>query len=131
MRITRTRIVQIAIVVLVVSYPVVSEIVYHRSISPGSATHFMEFEEKVSPESSVHIFAAEKGELLQFEGLLPRRGLLALPSAAPSYYFNRSGVFIGWVRDPGDMEVPAQFRSIGEVKTVTFEEAKGMLSGDE
>ncbi len=129
MKLTRSRLIEIVVVLLVISYPVISEVIYHRDISPGDSEHFTEFAEMISHESSVRIFETSEGTMVQFRGLLPRPGLLAIPSAAPDYYFNDGGTFVGWVRDPGDMQIPKRFDPIGKVELITFEEAKRQIAG--
>lgn len=120
---TWSRILEITVVLLVISYPIVSEVIYHRAISPGDAKHFSEFTDKISRESGVSVFETTEGTLLRFRGLLPQRGLLAVPSASPAYYFDEAGNFVGWVQDPGDMPTPDQFQAIGETKRLPYEEA--------
>jgi hypothetical protein len=124
MKLTRSRITEIAVVLLVISYPVISEVIYYRGISPGDEKHFSEFSDMISQESSVQVFETSDGTLLQFRGLLPRPGLLAVPSSAPIYYFNEAGGFVGWVQDPGDMKIPERFQAIGEGKLISLDEAR-------
>jgi len=127
MKLTRSRILETTVVLLVILYPVTSEVIYHRAISPGDASHFNEFTDKISQQSLVRVFDSSDGTIMQFHGLLPRPGLLALPSAAPFYYFDESGAFVGWVRDPGDMSIPEKWQAIGEAKLISFEEVKGRI----
>lgn len=123
MKLTRSRLLEIIVVLLVISYPIVSEIIYHRDISPAGLTEFSEFAGKFHESSSVRVFEATDGQIMEFNGLGPRRGLLAIPSAAPQYYFDESGAFQGWVCDPGDMKTPERFLATGEVELISFDEA--------
>lgn len=129
MKLNRSRTIEIVVILLVISYPVISEVIYHRDISPGELEYFTEFSDMISHESSVRVFETSEGTIVQFLGLLPRPGLLAIPSAAPYYYFDDGGTFVGWVRDPGDMKIPERFHPIGEVELITFEEVKRQISG--
>lgn len=124
MKLTRSRLLEIIVVLLVISYPVVSEIIYHRDISPSGRSDFGEFAGMLHESSSVLVFEAEDSPIMKFTGLGPRRGLLAVPSAAPQYYFDESGAFLGWVRDPGDMETPDRFQATGKAELISIEEAR-------
>ena len=128
MKLTRSRFLEIAVVVSVISYPIVSEIIYQRRISPGEARYFPEFIGRLNDDRSVSIFDAEEGTLYHFQGKLPGPFLLAVPSSAPWYYFDESGAFVGWVSDPGDMKIPKRFKSVGKGVLVSFDEAAARLS---
>ena len=52
---------------------------------------------------------------------------LAVPSAAPQCYFDESGTFQGWVRDPGDMKTPKRFLAIGDTELISFDEAANRI----
>lgn len=123
MKITRSRLIEIIVVLLVISYPIASEIIYHRDISPSGRGEFHQFTGMLHESASVRVFEAESGMLMKFTGLGPRRGLLAVPSAAPQYYFDESGTYQGWVRDPGDMKTPERFSAVGAAELIPFDEA--------
>jgi hypothetical protein len=129
MKLTRSRFLDIAFVVLFISYPIVSEIIYQRRISPGESKHFPEFIGRIDEDRPVSIFDAEEGTLYHFQGKLPGPFLLAVPSSAPWYYFEESGSFVGWASDPGDMKIPDRFKTIGKGEVVSFEEAVTRLGG--
>ncbi|NLT70981.1 MAG: hypothetical protein GXX91_09840 [Verrucomicrobiaceae bacterium] len=131
MKPTRSRVIEITVVLLVISYPVISEWIYHRDISPGEATHFSEFSGKIRHQTSVRVFEARDGTLFQFRGFGPRAGLLAVPSSTPIYYFDEDGTFAGWVKDPGDMEIPERFQAIGEAEHISIKEAHRRMFGQE
>lgn len=123
MKLTRSRLLEIIVVLLVLSYPFVSEIIYHRDISPSSRSDFTEFLGMLDESSSVRVLDTADGRIMKFTGFGPRRGLLAIPSSAPQYFFDESGVFLEWVRDPGDMETPERFQATVEGELISFEEA--------
>lgn len=129
MKTARSRFLEITVVVLVISYPIVSEIIYQLRISPGESKYFPEFIERIDEDRPVRIFDAEEGTLYHFQGKLPGPFLLAVPSSAPCYYFDESGAFVGWVSDPGDMKIPERFKTIGKGELVSFGEAVARLSG--
>jgi len=120
---------EIVVVLLVISCFGFSEVMYHRHVSPGGARHFDEFADKLSREGLVRVFDARDGTLMEFTGSPSDYGVISIPSSSPRYYFDEKRTFVGWVRDPGDMEIPERFQPIGEAKLISFEEAKVRIYG--
>ncbi len=113
---------------LFISWLVLSQMVYQKQISPGDAVRLIEFDGKISRKASVRVFESRAGTLMEFDGLLPSLWVWALPSAAPSYYFDETGRFVGWVADPGDMPTPEQWHPIGKVEFISYDEAMSRIA---
>ncbi len=114
---------------LIVSWPVVSGVVYRRQISPGDAVHLAEFDGKIPRKASVRVFESRAGTLMEFKGFLPSLWLLVVPpSARPSYYFDETGRFVGWVDDPGDKPTPEQWHPVGKVEVISYDEAMSRIA---
>ena len=96
----------IAVVALLPTYWIGSEVYYACQISPhGIATVSDFFKQFGEPKS---IYTVKQGEKYYYEfvGFLPPPKLLgALPSGPPAYVFDQQGHFVNWCSDIGDNDV--------------------------
>ncbi|MEM7600034.1 MAG: hypothetical protein AAF357_01305 [Verrucomicrobiota bacterium] len=113
---------------VILCYPIGSEIIYRRDISPSGLSMFREFTGKLDEEALARVFEGKDGRVLRFTGRAPRRGLLTMPSSPPHYYFHESGNFLDWERNPEDNGIPERFEATGKGRRMSFEDASEILS---
>lgn len=136
MKITRSQVIEFVVVSFVIggllTYFIRAEIQYAKDIYPGDRKLFVEFKDLISTDRQVRVFDSPSGRLFEFSGNLPQgKASGAIPSSAPNYYFDMSGNFVGWVGDPGDSDIPAEWRAVGEVEVVSLEEASRQIGAQQ
>lgn len=136
MKITRSQVIEFVVGSLVIggllTYFIRAEIQYAKDIFPGDRRLFTEFNGLISADRQVRVFESPSGRLFEFSGNLPQgKASGAIPSSAPNYYFDMSGNFVGWVGDPGDSEIPVEWRAVGEVEVISLEDASRLIGAQQ
>jgi hypothetical protein len=93
----------VAVLAVLVAYPVWSEVHYARQIYPAGVAAVRDFYGRFGEPRRVEMLRRDGQVYYEFTGPLPSRWVLAVPSAPPVYVFDARGDFVTWCRDPGDM----------------------------
>ena len=91
-----------AILGVLATYWIGSEIHYLRRISPKGITTVRDFFDRFGEPRRVRMLQREGKSYYEFTGQLPGSWSVAVPSAPPAYVFDEQGQFTTWCRDPGD-----------------------------
>ncbi len=89
-------------ILLPLTYAIVSEIYYARSMSPRGISNVHDYFNRFGDPVSIQQVHKKGKSYYEFNGHLPPLYLLAHPSSPPAYVFDEQGQFIIWCKDPGD-----------------------------
>ncbi|MEI8289306.1 MAG: hypothetical protein WCH99_07520 [Verrucomicrobiota bacterium] len=102
MRISRDILVATAVIGMLATCWIGSEIYYAKSISPSGvrtvADHFHRFGEP----HRITQFQHQGATYYELSGIAHKVPALAFPSSPPAYIYDDSGKFVAWCSDPGD-----------------------------
>lgn len=92
----------VAVLGVLVGYPICSEFYYAHRISPRGLSSARDFFDRFGAPRSVRVVQHGGQSYYEFTGPLPSAWLLAFPSSAPVYVFDEHGRYVTWCSDPGD-----------------------------